>query len=193
MSYFGYSPPGAGSSENVLWSPPLDEAKKPRRGWPLVLKRFRTSKHKHIHAGEGLVWISVWPAENTLAEHFKHILGNLLVPKLLRSDQVSLVWNIQNTRPNARGGNSQNGFRAFNGGPRALLARYENLDAAATSVALSRFSNEGRPMSSRSGRVINEVFGTEIRTYELVQRYEGRHGTKGESVACLLQGRQSMK
>nr|POE82362.1 hypothetical protein CFP56_72510 [Quercus suber] len=146
------------------------------------LSQLRRRSKDNIHEHEGLVWISVWPLESTLGEDFQSIVTNLLIPKLLRSESVSLVWNVQNTRPGARGGDSRNGYKAYHGGPRALLTRFEDLNAAKSSTALRYFSNNDiqRRPSSRASRAAVEIFATELRTYEAVQRYEGLHGTKTE-------------
>nr|POE52166.1 hypothetical protein CFP56_52547 [Quercus suber] len=146
-----------------------------------LLAQLRRRSKDNIQENEGLVWISVWPLESTLAEDFQNIVINLLIPRLLRCETVSLLWNVQNTRPGARGGDSRNGYRAHHGGPRALLTRFEDLDAAKASTALERFlnNNQSRP-PSRDSHAAMEVFATEIRTYEAIQRYEGRHGTKAE-------------
>ena len=132
---------------------------------------------------EGLYWLAIWSADGSLDnEDFRDVLQRLVVPHLLKDEGVSLVWKLRNTSPAARGGSAQNGHRPQHGGPCALLVRMQDIEMLWTSQALQKLA-AGR----RDGDQIR-VFGTEAKTYELVQRYEGRRGPKarGNCIVAVL-------
>ena len=138
-----------------------------------------------LETTEGLYWLSVWSADGSLDSNgFQDVLQRLVVPHLLKDEGVSPVWRLQNASPAARGGNAQNGQRPQHGGPCALIVRMQDIEMLWTSQALQKLA-AGR----RDGDQIR-IFGTEAKTYELVQRFEGKCGTKGRGsciVAVLLE------
>ncbi|KAK0353122.1 hypothetical protein LTR02_007629 [Friedmanniomyces endolithicus] len=122
-----------------------------------------------LETTEGLYWLSVWSADGSLdSGGFQDVLQRLVVPHLLKDEGVSLVWRLQNASPAARGGNAQNGQRPQHGGPCALIVRMQDIEMLWTSQALQKLA-AGR----RDGDQIR-IFGTEAKTYELVQRFEGK-------------------
>lgn len=131
-------------------------------------------------ATEGLYWLSIWSADGSFdSEEFHHVLQQLVIPRMLKDEGTALVWKLRNTSPAARGGNTSNNQRPQNGGPCALIARLEDVEMLWTSKALQKLA-AGRRDGNQP-----RVFGTEARTYELVQRYEGRRGPKAKG-SCIV-------
>ncbi|KAK4575401.1 hypothetical protein LTR86_001255 [Recurvomyces mirabilis] len=136
-------------------------------------------------AVEGLYWLAIWSVDGSLEnESFNDVLQRLVVPRILKDEGVSLLWKLRNTSPAARGGNQVNGHTPQHGGPCALAVRLRDVEMTWTSRALQRLA-----LGRRDGDQ-PRVFGTEVRTYELVQRYEGQGGPKARGtcvVAVLLE------
>jgi hypothetical protein len=127
---------------------------------------------------EGLYWMTIWATDGSLdSERLNEILQKLVIPHLLNDEEVSLVWKLRNTSPAARG--SLNG-KPLHGGPCALLARVKDVETLWLSHVLKKlaadpFDVDGRPR-----------FGSEVRTYELVQRFECRRSTAKVRGSCLV-------
>ncbi|KAK5116740.1 hypothetical protein LTR62_007414 [Meristemomyces frigidus] len=134
---------------------------------------------------EGLYWLSIWSADGSLEnESFNDVLQRLIVPRILKDEGVTLLWKLRNASPSARGGNASNGQTPEHGGPCALVVRLRDVEMTWTSRALQRLAI-GRREDDQP-----RVFGTEVRTYELIQRYEGQRGPKAKGtciVAVLLE------
>lgn len=129
---------------------------------------------------EGLYWLSIWSSDgSSTSDSLSDIIQRLVVPKLLKDDEVSLVWHIRNTSPIARGGSVQNGFRPEHGGPCALIARVRDLNMLWMSRTLRDLANQPARGTQQ------HVFGTDIQTYELVQRFEGKKSSK-EKGLCVV-------
>ncbi|TKA76798.1 hypothetical protein B0A55_05851 [Friedmanniomyces simplex] len=159
----------------------------------MSLRRHRSVQHLSaffsrvfaptLETTEGLYWLSIWSADGSLdSDSFKDVLQRLVIPHLLKDEGVSLVWKLQNTSPAARGGNTQNGQRPQYGGPCALLVRMQDIEMLWTSQALQKLA-----VGRRDGDQVR-IFGTEAKTYELVQRFEGKRGPKarGNCIVAVL-------
>ncbi|KAK4541279.1 hypothetical protein LTR36_008195 [Oleoguttula mirabilis] len=129
---------------------------------------------------EGLYWLAIWPTDGSLTnDSFQDILKRLVIPKILKDEDVSMVWCLQNTSPSARGGTRQNAFRLEHGGPCALVARIQDLDMLWTCRALQDLAR------TRNQTGQQHVFATEAKTYRLVQRHEGTKGSRAKGT-CLV-------
>lgn len=138
---------------------------------------------------EGIYWLSIWPADGAglLDESFKDLLQKLITPKIHGTATVGGIWQLQNTSPGARGGNLHNGFKAVNGGPCALIAVTQDVWNAEATHLFDQIVSAS--VSSLSGRVPKSgSFGCELRTYELIQRFEGKlpNKSKGRCVIAVL-------
>lgn len=139
--------------------------------------------HSAPDVTEGLYWLSMWSVDGSLAtETFDSVLQQLVIPHILKDAGVALSWRLRNTSPQAHGGNTQNGQRPKDGGPCALLVRMKDIKMLWTSPALQQLAIGRRDMAEAC------IFGTEARTYELVQRFQGRRGArvKGSCVVAVF-------
>ncbi|EMC97611.1 hypothetical protein BAUCODRAFT_23873 [Baudoinia panamericana UAMH 10762] len=132
---------------------------------------------------EGLYWLSIWSADASLGiNEFNGVVQGLLVPRILKDNGVLTALRICNTSPNARGGTASNGYKPQQGGPCVLLVRIQDVEMLWTSPALQKLA------IGRRDRDEPRVFGTEARTYELIQRFEGKKGAKvkGNCIVAVL-------
>jgi len=116
-------------------------------------------------ANEGLLWLAVWPTDGSLtSDSFNGIFRRLVIPKILKDEEISSLWHLRNSSPAARGGNVHNNHKPEHGGPCVLAVRVRDVDMLWTSRTLRNLRTPNRAAT----------FDTQAKAYRLIQRFEGK-------------------
>ena len=129
---------------------------------------------------EGILFVSTGPTDyHVPAEDFEDALQKAV------SDHLSLetIWQVRNTSPAARLGNPHNCSGAFRGAPWALIVRGQHLSRLSrlhhdVNAVLESINLPNSPIQPTSVH-------SEVKHYRLVQRFEGRHGSKVKG-SCIV-------
>ncbi|KXL43397.1 hypothetical protein M433DRAFT_319411 [Acidomyces richmondensis BFW] len=129
---------------------------------------------------EGLYWLSIWSCDGSLeSATFNDVLNRLVLPLVMKDEEVMVVFKLRNTSPAARGGNSSNDYQPVRCGPYVLAARLRDIQMLCTSSVLQSLAiNNRNSQDSRS-------FRTQVKTWELVQRYEPKNNNKMKGT-CMV-------
>jgi len=129
---------------------------------------------------EGLYWLSIWSADGSLdSAAFNDALNTIVIPQVMKDEEVAVVFKLRNTSPAARGGDANNDYRPTRCGPCVLAVRLKDIEMLWTSTVLQRLaSNDRNNEDFRS-------FESEAKTWELVQRYEPKNNSKTRGT-CMV-------
>lgn len=131
----------------------------------------------------GLLYIASWIEQPNLSEQdYDDWLNTDYIPRLVASSGSPVVLRCNNTHPNAGGRTSGDGGHSVHGGSFLTLVKLEDVQWMAQDSFQTQLLSSG---DSRGHNIIRKSLGTEMRSYELVQRYEPRRKNKSRA-QCIV-------